>query len=157
MKRNVMMIIVFLLIVAGISAQELYLTSRVGVLSSHHHNALQLHPSFSSTLSTPVYSSASSGSAFVSRPSVNMRSGSSYTIQLTEIGSAVPATIGNGISPRRLQNNEGDNDGPPTDGDNYNPNSPQFGPINDGIYTLLIMLLLYVATLMWRRKRSTIR
>lgn len=75
-----------------------------------------------------------------------MSSGSAYSTTVYEVGSYSPSAQAPAVTPRR-------GGLPGKDDTNYDPNNPQFAPIGDALFPLLLFALAYGAWILTRRKK----
>ncbi|MBO6075116.1 MAG: hypothetical protein J6P74_08315, partial [Paludibacteraceae bacterium] len=72
-----------------------------------------------------------------------MSSGSTYSSDIYEIGASAPSSYRHSVRKSGLPGTGGESTG-------YDPNNPQFSPIGDGVWVLLLLAALYV----WHRRRA---
>lgn len=76
--------------------------------------------------------------------SAYMSSGSTFTSTVYSVGASAPSPT---ASPRKAPPGGGGESG-------YDPNNPQFSPIGDALFPLLLMVMVYATSLLLRRRRK---
>ena len=177
MKRLYISILFVFSAVFLFAQHPLYLTSQNSKRTQYKHIKTEYNintPPYSNygySMYKPTYSSIHYFS-----PNINSR----YAVRLNKIGTttAMPQytlsarRVSDGIPPETNKDPDnpgfGDQDGPPTSNTDPNnpsfgdpdappmsgndPNNPQFGAIPDGVYVLLLMLVVYLSIIRLKRK-----
>ena len=76
-----------------------------------------------------------------------MSSGSTYASSVYEVGSSAPSRSGARKAPPSVT--------PGTESEGYDPTNPQFSPLGDALFPLLIMASAFAVFTYFRRRRQT--